>query len=53
MTSENLIEGADAYADLTEVAHDVQPDVPEATPTVVASAIASFNAGWLTAKQGC
>ena len=53
MSTENLIGGADAYTDLAQVVQAPETDTPEATPSVVASAIASFNASWLTAKQGC
>ncbi|WP_432924921.1 hypothetical protein ACQPZZ_31080 [Microbispora sp. CA-135349] len=53
MTTENLMSGAGAYSSLAQVANTPQIDAPEATPTVVASAVASFNLSWLTVKSGC
>ena len=53
MSTENLIGGADAYTDLAEVAQTPQTETPEATPTVVASAIGSFVASFNTVKGGC
>ncbi|GGO00684.1 hypothetical protein GCM10010116_01070 [Microbispora rosea subsp. aerata] len=53
MSIENLMDGAEAYSSLAEVANTPQSDAPEATPTVVSSAIASFNLSWLTVKGGC
>ena len=53
MTSENLIEGADKYTTLAEVAEEVREDAPEATPGIVASAVYSFMGGYQTAKLGC
>ena len=53
MSSENLIEGADAYTDLTEVAEEQQTEAPEASPAIVASAIGSFVTSFNTVKGGC
>ena len=53
MNIENLIEGADAYTTLPEVADASYEDTPEATPTIFASAAASALASWQTGKWGC
>ena len=53
MSTENLIEGADKYTTLAEVADEVREDAPEATPGIIASAVYSFAGGYNTAKLGC
>ncbi|GGO00672.1 hypothetical protein GCM10010116_01050 [Microbispora rosea subsp. aerata] len=53
MSTESLLSGADAYTTPAEVADTPQTDAPEATPTILISAIASAGGGAMTAKYGC
>ncbi|WP_432924917.1 LxmA leader domain family RiPP [Microbispora sp. CA-135349] len=53
MSTESLLSGADAYTTPAEVVTAPDNDVPEATPTIVSSAIGSFVLSFNTVKGGC
>ncbi|GGO00666.1 hypothetical protein GCM10010116_01040 [Microbispora rosea subsp. aerata] len=52
MSTESLLNGADAYTTPAEVVTTPQTDAPEATP-VISAAVISAGGGALTAKFGC
>ena len=54
MSGKTLFEGADGYTTPAEIAQETDVENPEASPAVIATGVASFNASLaLTNTFGC